>query len=849
MATSAHLARHRLFRSILLIVAALMALAAVPALAAPAAAAPGKIDAGLRAELDDKPGETSVFYVQVRSRADLRTAARAPGRAGRAAAVGRSLRATADRGQAGLRAFLRDRKVKFTPFWIVNAVRVEGDLKLAETLAARPEVARIVPEGVRELPKPTHAEAKARVQAVEWNIERIRAPEVWSGFGDRGEGIVVANVDTGVELGHPAVTASYRGNLGDGTFDHNYNWFDPSGACGDPATGPCDNNAHGTHTMGTMVGATATDQIGVAPGARWIAAKGCEQSTCSDASLLASGQWILAPTDLTGANPRPDLAPHVVNNSWGSGPNDQFYREVVDAWVAAGIFPVFSNGNAGPSCGTAGSPGDFPSSYSVGAFDSGNAIASFSSRGPSAVDGGIKPDIAAPGVAVRSSVPGGGYEAFNGTSMAAPHVTGTIALLWSAAPSLIGQIDATRALLDDTAIDTDSAQCGGTADDNNVWGEGRLDALALVERAPRGPVGVLDGQVRDIDASPIAGAQVTVTGPVTRTATTDADGAWRLTVPVGVYTARTTAFGYAGDDREGIEVTEGATTEVNQVLVEFPTGTLSGTVRDDGGTPVAGAAVTLTGTPIEPVTSGADGTFSVPGVPEGEYSVRADTPLRCLQAATAAVAMTADGASVDLVLPHRRDGAGTTCDPVAPVAADAATVVPATGDDASAPVELPFDFTLYGTPYRTAHVSTNGLISFAGPATQWANGPIPSASAPNAAVYALWDDLFVDGEASVRTTTIGDAPNRSVVVEWRNVRFLGEDAAQRATFSVLLGEDGTVTYQYASLPDTPFGHGASATVGLEDAAGATAFTYSHMEPALTAGSAVRFSAPGPANGG
>jgi len=109
--------------------------------------------------------------------------------------------------------------------------------------------------------------------------------------------------------------------------------------------------------------------------------------------------------------------------------------------------------------------------------------------------------------------------------------------------------------------------------------------------------------------------------------------------------------------------------------------------------------------------------------------------------------------------------------------------------------------------------------------------------------------LFVDGEASVRTTTIGDAPNRSVVVEWRNVRFLGEDAAQRATFSVLLGEDSTVTYQYASLPDTPFGHGASATVGLEDAAGATAFTYSHMEPALTAGSAVRFSAPGPANGG
>ena len=136
----------------------------------------------------------------------------------------------------------------------------------------------------------------------------------------------------------------------------------------------------------------------------------------------------LAPTDLTGQNPRPDLRPHVVNNSWGGGPGDPFYQATVQAWVAAGIFPAFANGNAGPSCGSAGSPGDYPESYAVGAYDIGNFIAFFSSRGPSGLDGGIKPNISAPGVDVRSSVPGNGYAIFSGTSMATPHVAGSVAL-------------------------------------------------------------------------------------------------------------------------------------------------------------------------------------------------------------------------------------------------------------------------------------------------------------------------------------------------------------------------------------------------------------------------------------
>ena len=170
------------------------------------------------------------------------------------------------------------------------------------------------------------------------------------------------------------------------------------------------------------------------PGGKWISAKGCEEFDCSEESLLSAGQWILAPTDLNGANPDPSKRPDIVNNSWGAGPGDEFYRDTVTAWRAAGIIPVFSSGNPGPDCGQGGSPGDFNEVFSAGATDVDDNIADFSGRGPS-VYGKINPDISAPGVDVISSVPGGGYESFSGTSMAAPHTSGTIALLLSASRS------------------------------------------------------------------------------------------------------------------------------------------------------------------------------------------------------------------------------------------------------------------------------------------------------------------------------------------------------------------------------------------------------------------------------
>ena len=155
----------------------------------------------------------------------------------------------------------------------------------------------------------------------------------------RGENVVVANIDTGVQFDHPALVQQYRGNNGDGTFDHNYNWFDAQKLCGSPSR-PCDGGGHGTHTMGTMVGDDGDpgpNQIGVAPRARWIATNGC----CAVDALMSSFQWLMAPTDLAGQNPSPERRAHVVNNSWGGPSGDPLFQAAVQAWVAAGIFPSF----------------------------------------------------------------------------------------------------------------------------------------------------------------------------------------------------------------------------------------------------------------------------------------------------------------------------------------------------------------------------------------------------------------------------------------------------------------------------------------------------------------------------
>ncbi len=582
----AHPSRRRLTTVVATTIATVLTLSgaatAIPSAApdpGPAAAIKAKIRPQLQAQLST--GRPSVdFWVYFDGKADLAEAGAIKDWNARGTAVAAALKRTAETSQRAVRTELTASGVRYQSFWATNAIKVTGDEALAERLAARSGVGSLLPSFTVAPPPVTRGTGRQAADVVEWGIANIHADDVWEQFGVRGEDITVASIDTGVQFDHPALVRQYRGNKGDGVFDHNYNWFDAAGTCG---AAPCDGDGHGTHTMGTMVGDDgAGNRIGVAPKARWIAANGC----CpDDAALIRSGQWLLEPTDLNGQNPDAGKRPHIINNSWGttSPSNEPFLEDISLAWTASGIFGVWANGNNGPGCRTSGAPGSRKINYSVGAYDPAHALAPFSSRGEGQ-DGEIKPNIAAPGVNVRSSMPGSAYGNLNGTSMAAPHVAGAVALVWSAAGAMVGDLDATRSLLDGTAVDNPDGQCGGTDDDNNAFGEGRLDALALIKQAPRGPTGRVSGTVTDAaTAKPVPGATVTVTGPVSREVSTDADGVYQSgALPLGSYTIEARRYGYASG-RTQAQVREGATTTADVGLVPQPMSTVSGTVTDGSG--------------------------------------------------------------------------------------------------------------------------------------------------------------------------------------------------------------------------------------------------------------------------
>jgi subtilisin family serine protease len=443
-----------------------------------------KISSSVQAQLDRQ--NSASFWVVLSSKADLSAAPAIANWSARGSFVVDTLQAQAARTQHGVLGMLDSRGVKYQSYWIANAVLVfKADAATARALAARTDVARILPRWTAHIVDGTPGVRVTGPNTIEWNINNTRAPMVWQQFSDRGEGIVVASIDTGTQFNHPALVNSYRGNLGGGSFDHNYNWYDPLHWCSQPA--PCDTFGHGTHTMGTMVGDDGgTNQIGMAPNVKWIEADALPDGNGTDQSLLGSGQWLLAPTDLQGNNPDPDMRPDIISNSWGIpfDDSDTWYQSTVQAWVAAGIFPAWAAGNEGSGCRTLREPGSYPESYTMGAHDINNNIASFSSRGPSPFNGGTtKPNITGPGVNVRSSLPGNTYGVLSGTSMATPHIAAAVALMWSAAPNLKGDIRDTERILSNTARSVSDLSCGGTAKFNDVWGHGRLDAFGAVKKA------------------------------------------------------------------------------------------------------------------------------------------------------------------------------------------------------------------------------------------------------------------------------------------------------------------------------------------------------------------------------
>jgi len=320
---------------------------------------------------------------------------------------------------------------------------------------------------------------------VQWNVSMIGADKVWEEFGVRGEGIVVGQSDSGADVDHPELHDSYRGN----TEGDDYNWFDPWN--GKPS--PYDDGGHGTHTLGTVLGQNG---IGVAPGATWFACANLNRNLGNPALYLDCMQFMLAPFPQDGdpfSGGDPTRAADVLNNSWGcpeiEGCDPGALLAAANHLRDAGIFVVVSAGNDGPNCRTVNAPLSlYDSVFSVGAIDSNGDVTEFSSRGPVIADGSnrIKPDIVAPGRDILSSLPDGSYGSWEGTSMAGPHVVGAVALLWSADPTLIGDIDRTEQLLIETADPYTGSTALGCFDGdvpNAGYGYGILDVYEAVQEA------------------------------------------------------------------------------------------------------------------------------------------------------------------------------------------------------------------------------------------------------------------------------------------------------------------------------------------------------------------------------
>ena len=788
------------------------------------------IQRGLLADL--RSGELDRFVVEFTAQADLAGAGQINDFNRRGRFVMNRLRQATGAQAAAIALVEATPGAHAESFWLRNTLVVYGGAALATAIAKLPGVKVVRAERIYPLVKPVETQAAVLAAEPEWGVEKIGADDVWAD-GIIGSGIVVANVDTGVQFDHPALVNQYRGNLGGGTFDHDYNWWDPTGICGDE---PCDNAGHGTHTMGTMVGGDGpgpfTPDIGVAPGATWIAAKGCEDFGCSDVALLSAGQFILAPTDLDGNNPDPSKRPDIVNNSWGSGPGDEFYHDIVTAWRAAGIIPVFSAGNAGPSCDTGGSPGDFLESFSVGATDINDEIADFSSRGPS-VFGKVMPDVSAPGVAVLSSVPGDGYAEFDGTSMAAPHTAGTLALMLSAELALVGDFEGATAAVRDTAVDHLDDQCGGDedGDPNNVYGDGRIDAAAAVALVATG--GTLAGTVTDVDtADPIGGATVAAVGNGrTFNATTAADGTYELFLAAGTYAVSGVAFGYAQTAVAGVVIETDETTNQDLQLDALPRFDVTGVVTAaSDGAPIEGATVKAIGTPVDPATTDAGGAYTL-NLPIGSYTLRASAG-GCTEFGFAEVELVDADVVADFSIARKIDDFGHGCSSIAFDWVDPLIETPLFGDEFVGRLNLPFAFPYYGETYSQLFISDNGYLNFLGP-DQFNSFPIeiPSESDPNAAIYALWQDLHVDADGAIKFETVGSAPDRAFVLAYDAVK-AGNSSR---SFEVKLWENGDIDLLYDEA-----GTGENAGIGIENADGTDALQFSYLTDVLTSQSAYRF---------
>lgn len=430
-----------------------------------------------------RPGERLTVIVRLKEQVNLNKLAAAPigpNRAARLKGVIETLQRQANLSQQSLKALLTTRQAEqrvgeVTYFWIFNGLAIEATPAVILELAARPEVAAISSNQIAPVLEPVLPPQPGEIGifSTQPNLALINVSALWD-LGYQGQGIVVASLDTGVDVTHPDLGPKWRGGSN--------SWYDPYGQ--HPTT-PTDiagsSSGHGTETMGVMVGGEdAGVAFGVAPQARWIAAKifpDAGPAQAQTAKFHLAFQWLLDPD----GNPATPDAPNVVNNSWTyGGPNvcSLEFQADLQALRAAGILPIFAAGNFGSASSTSASPANNPEAFAVGAVNNSNIIRSDSSRGPRPAgtacdDGTVFPEVVAPGTGIHTTYPmPTKYSNASGTSLAAPHVAGGLALLLNAYPPLT-QAEQESVLLNNV-VDL------GAASPDNSYGQGRIDLLAAL---------------------------------------------------------------------------------------------------------------------------------------------------------------------------------------------------------------------------------------------------------------------------------------------------------------------------------------------------------------------------------
>jgi uncharacterized repeat protein (TIGR01451 family) len=591
-----------------------------PAPLAPGAAWPGgKLSPALAERLLAEPTRPVSVLVQVRPLGAALAGGTSLARPGRAAFFA-DLQARQASASARLHADLAvaaraGHVTRVVDLWLAEALAVTATPATVLALAGRPDVRWVTLDGTAQLdaapagPSQSDGPGSSADNPL-WNIRLVQADRVWHQLGIDGSGVTVGVIDSGVDYHHPALQTRFRGYVaGAGEPYTTGNWWCPESFCGNGAAYPWDAIGHGTHVTGSILGG---EGVGVAPGARWVAALVCpNENECVDSWVLQAMQWLVAPERPVAEQPG------VMNGSFSTRTTDDLvYKAAVDNLVAGNVVVVAATGN---TPGFVGAPASYPSAIGVGALTDEGQVWKNSGRGHSLAEG-VKPEVVAPGVGITSTMPGGGWRRSTGTSMATPHVAGVVALLRQARPDLTPA--EVKAVLQRTASPLTPQRVPDSAS-----GWGTVNAFAAVASVL--DVGHLAGRVaRDPDGAVIPWARVRVAelnGDPLTSVDVGPDGRYELSFRPGEYLVVAEAFTFQSQIVRGVRIQAGVTTTLDLRLAPAePMGTFSGVVRDAATGAQIAADIRLADVPPRFGIHADEYTGFSARLPDGTYRIRVE---------------------------------------------------------------------------------------------------------------------------------------------------------------------------------------------------------------------------------